>query len=167
MVPNSELQRAEQGLHEALDRLDNRINDPATGDPLIPVAEALNWAYGLECWHRPRLKALGIDYSSLWKRYSNGKITAGVIYARNRVAHQLATVGKLLDFYQDTYEDAYGDVTGWRWRPFSELPKPDPGFTEKQGRDKKYECYVQNKPLLIPLRAAEHFFTVTVLTYYT
>jgi hypothetical protein len=47
MVPNGERQRAEQGLREALDRLDNRINDPTTGDPLIPFADALTGVWGL------------------------------------------------------------------------------------------------------------------------
>jgi hypothetical protein len=32
------------------------------GDPLIPFAEALNWLYSLEEWHRKALTRRGVDY---------------------------------------------------------------------------------------------------------
>jgi hypothetical protein len=55
MVANGDRQRAEQGLHEALDRFEARASDSSLGDPLVPFAEALNWAYSLEEWHEAQL----------------------------------------------------------------------------------------------------------------
>jgi hypothetical protein len=167
MAPNGERQRAEQGLREALDRLDSRINDQATGDPLISLAEALNWAYSLEDWHRKKLKAAGIgDYRIRRDNGPDGGVTAGVIYARNLVAHQLTEVGALVDVYTgDLYHsDIYQGA--WRWRPFSQLPKPEPGHEEKQGRDQKYIDHVQEEPLLDRMRDVERFLTTTVKLYY-
>lgn len=162
MVPNGERQRAEQGLREALARLDKRLDDPTTGDPLIPFAEALNWAYSLEEWHKLKLKALGINYYTIRDSDPDGAITAGVIYARGLVAHQLASVGSLAD--GDRYYDDYGAYGSWVWRPFLDLPPP--GKKEDHKRDDKYEKHVQHKWVPRIMRAVERFLTVTVKSYY-
>lgn len=164
MVPDGERQHAEQGLREALDRLDSRINEPALGDPLIPFAEALNWLYSLEEWHKKNLKAVGVaDYYVRRDNNPDGKVAAGVIYARGLVAHQLAVVGKLVSVWPDTWPSAWPPEE-WRWRPFLQLPQP--GVKEKWGRDRKYEDYVENEPVLKIMRTAERFLTTTVKSYY-
>jgi hypothetical protein len=162
MVPNGARQRAEQGLRDALDRFDNRANDPSLGDPLIPFAEALNWAYSLEEWHKAQLGKVGVGYYARRNADPDGEVVAGVIYARGLVAHQLANVGHVatLERYYDDY-GAYGNLI---WRPFSELPPP--GKPEKKGRDKKYKDHVQHKRLSTTMRAVERFLTSTVLSYY-
>jgi hypothetical protein len=165
MIPNGERERAEQGLRKALNRLDNRIDNPQTGDPLIPFAEALSWAYSLEEWHESQLSAIGVDYYARRDNDSDGKVTAGVIYARGLVTHQLAQVSALVDVYTDTYSDVYGDVRKWKWRPFFELPPPDQA--EKHGRDRKYEDHVQNQLMVKVMRAVERFLTATVKSYYS
>jgi hypothetical protein len=165
MVPNGERQRAELGLREALDRLEDRINDATLGDPLIPFGEALNWSYSLEEWHKNQLKSMGVpDYYARRDSDPDGKIAAGVIYARGLVTHQLAQVSTLVDVYTDTYSDVYGDVRKWHWRTFSALPLPDK--KETHGRDKKYEDHVEDQPMVEMMRAAERFLTSTVLSYY-
>jgi hypothetical protein len=118
MVPNGARQRAEQGLRDALDRFDNRANDSSLGDPLIPFAEALNWAYSLEEWHQAQLSEVGVDYYAKRNDDRDGEVAAGVIYARGLVAHQLAHVGHVatLERYLDDY-GAYGKLL---WRPFPE-----------------------------------------------
>jgi hypothetical protein len=162
MVSNSECQRAEQGLREALDRLEHCIDSPGTGDPLIPFAEALNWIYSLEEWHRKKLEALGVNYYARRDGDPDGEILAGVIYARGLVAHHLASVGILADL--DRYYDDYGAYGDWVWRPFSDLPPPN--WPEKHGRDDKYKRHVQHKRLRKTMRAGERFFASTVKSYY-
>jgi hypothetical protein len=163
MVPNGERQRAEQGLREALDRLDSRINNSTTGDPLVPFAEALGWAYSLEEWHESQLRAIGIDYYVRRDNDPDGKVTAGVIYARGLVVHQLASVSLLVGLYSNTYRSDYGPYEQ-RWRPFSELPPPEK--KETHGRDKKYEDHVQSQPIVGTMRKVERFLTATVTSYY-
>jgi hypothetical protein len=46
--------RAEAALNEALDRLRDRLGDPAVGEPLISLGEALNAMYELEEYHAAR-----------------------------------------------------------------------------------------------------------------
>jgi len=75
MVPNGERQRAELGLREALDRLENRSNHATFGDPLIPFGEALNWTYSLEEWHSNQLKSVGVpDYYTRRDSDPDGRI---------------------------------------------------------------------------------------------
>lgn len=162
MVPNGERERAEQSLREALDRLDKRLDDLTTGDPLIPFAEALSWAYSLEEWHASHLKTIGVDYYTRRDNDPDGKVTAGVIYARGLVAHQLASVGILANF--DRYYDEYDAYGSWVWRPFSDLPSP--GKKESHKRDKQYQDHVQHKWVPRTMRAVERFLTVTVKSYY-
>jgi hypothetical protein len=162
MVANGDRQRAEQGLHEALDRFEARASDSSLGDPLVPFAEALNWAYSLEEWHEAQLRKAGVDYYAKRDNDADGEVVAGVIYARGLVAHHLAKVGLVasLDRYYDDY-GAYGNLV---WRPFSELPPPDK--PEKKERDEKYKQRVQHKRLSVTMRAVERFLTGTVLSYY-
>jgi hypothetical protein len=162
MVPSAERERAEQGLHEALGRLEDCIDSPTAGDPLIPFAEALNWLYSLEEWHRKALKPLGVDYYLRRDGDPDGMIVAGVIYARGLVAHHLASVGTLADF--DRYYDDYGAYGDWVWRAFSDLPLPD--SAEKHDRDDKYKRHIQHKRLRKTMRASERFLTSTVESYY-
>jgi hypothetical protein len=80
MVANGDRQRAEQGLHEALDRFEARARDSSLGDPLVPFAEALNWAYSLEEWHEAQLKRdLGVG---LRRTTSNWSSAAGQVRIR-------------------------------------------------------------------------------------
>jgi hypothetical protein len=166
MVSNGERQRAEEGLRAALDRLEEYINDPTAGDPLIPFAEALNWLYSLEEWHKEQLRAVGVpDYYTRRDNDPDGRVVAGVIYARGLVAHQLATAGRLAHgVFPSTFPSVFPGGLAWRWRPFSELPPP--GKPETHGRDQKYRRYVEHEPVLTTMRATQRFFISTVPLYY-
>jgi hypothetical protein len=122
MVANGDRQRAEQGLHEALDRFEARASDASLGDPLVPFAEALNWAYSLEEWHEAELRKPGVDYYAKRDNDPDGEVVAGVIYARGLVAHHLVKVGLVASL--DRYYDDYGAYSNLVWRPFPELPRP-------------------------------------------
>jgi hypothetical protein len=155
LKPRGRLHRAEQGLREASSRLRDRITGADSGDPLITLGEALNWAYALEEWHRKRMDKKQKDtYYMARDKDPDGQIVAGVMYARNMVVHQLANVSILVDVYTDTYTDTYGE---WRWRLYHRLPKPDPKHPEKYGRDKKYKNYVAKQPLLTVMDSVERF----------
>jgi hypothetical protein len=165
MVPNGERQRAEQGLREALDRLDNRISDSNLGDPWIPFAEALNWLYSLEEWHKEELKAVGVDYYVRRDSDPDGRIVAGVVYARGLVAHQLTLVSMLVvGVFPTFFPSVFPGGEEWRWRRFLDLPPPSK--KENHQRDQRYVDYVEDEPLLTILRAAERFLTITVKSYY-
>jgi len=45
----------EAGLNDALERLRQRIEDPAAGNPIVSLAETLEWCYTLEEHHVKRL----------------------------------------------------------------------------------------------------------------
>ena len=166
MVSSSEQRRAEEGLHQALDRLEERIGDATLGDPLVPLGEALNWLYSLEEWHRRQLDSVGVpDYYARRSRDPDGRVAAGVIYARGLVAHQLADVSALVvGVYPSVFPSVFPGGQQWRWRPFSELPAP--GKKELHGRDDRYKQHVQQQPVMTTMRAAERFFTSTVPSYY-
>jgi hypothetical protein len=164
MVPNGERQRAEQGLRDALDRLDSRVNGSSQDDPLIPFAEALNWLYSLEEFHNEHLKANGVpDYYARRDRDPDGKVAAGVIYARGLVAHQLAAASELVAVFPSVFPSVF-PAPEWRWRLFSDLPAP--GQKERHHRDDKYRNFVERQPVLQIVRAAERFLTTTVKSYY-
>jgi hypothetical protein len=105
-----------------LDRFEARASDSSLGDPLVPFAEALNWAYSLEEWHEAELRKAGVDYYAKRHNDPDGEVVAGVIYARGLVTHRLVKVGLVasLDRYYNEY-GAYGNLV---WRPFPELPRP-------------------------------------------
>jgi hypothetical protein len=122
MVANGDRQRAEQGLHEALDRFEARASDSSLGDPLVPFAEALNWAYSLEEWHEAQLRKAGVDYYAKRDNDPDGEVVAGVIYARGLVAHHLVKVGLVASL--DRYYDDYGPTATWFGVPSLNCPRP-------------------------------------------
>jgi hypothetical protein len=154
LTARGRLQRAEQGLREANSRLRSRMTGADSGDPLIALVEALNWAYAIEEWHRKRMDKKQKDsYYSARDKDPDGQIVAGVMYARNLVVHQLANVSILVGVYTHTYTATYKGQ--WRWRLYHRLPKPDK--PEKWGRDKQYRNRVAKQPVLTTMDSAERF----------
>jgi len=158
----------ERGLREALQRLRDHLDSP--GDPLVPFAEALAWAYALEEWHRQRLG--GSTYFACRNASADGQVTAGVMYARGLTTHRLAIVGSLVTFPSRSFRMGGGGRRGggvtiisgggsvWQWRRFNELPSPSK--PEQHNRDVSYQHHVQNQPLLVPLQAAERFLSMEI-----
>jgi hypothetical protein len=125
-------------------------------DALIPIYETLNWATTLdERLASDAAAGEGLDWS--WRaNYTDGKVVAGVRYARNRVHHQWAealyvTPGAQLPMQLPA------PLFEWRWR--SELPpgKDDRGLSE-------YEELLSGQPARVTLVLLNQVFTQAVQT---
>jgi len=77
----SERAIGEAGLAEAYQRLSERIADPATGEPLLSLAETLEWCYSLEEYLRHCPGRAG-TYFLIRDQDPDGQTLAGLIYAR-------------------------------------------------------------------------------------
>jgi hypothetical protein len=157
-----ERSRAEQGLHEALDRVRERTADPSRGDPLISVAEVLTWCKALEDGHKKRIPSYFADRDG----DDDGRALAGLMYARNLVQHQLATVGTLFSWPTrmtrqtsgrgGSVTHISGGGTSFEWNAFGALPDPDKP-SKTHDRDVFYRDRVERRLLATPLEAAERF----------
>jgi hypothetical protein len=154
----------EKGHSEALQRLRDRLNDPGMGDPLISLAEVLEWSYTLDEYHA---KQLGANYRKTIRAASDdGETQAALTFARGLFTHSLTHVGELV-MMQTIRPAGYpggrraGNIRivavpkGYHWKLRAELPPPDPGLVK--GRDLLYDNRVAGRPLLDPLEAAARF----------
>jgi hypothetical protein len=153
----------EQALRAALERVRSRRND--TPHVEIAATEGLWWCAALDDWHARRIGES--KYYRSRDGHPQGRVVAGLIYARNLSAHQLALVPGFLDIGEplipfEEIREGEGSIS-WgrqpveiRWMPFERLPSPD--LPERQGRDRMYAEFVGGRPLEEPLRDALAFF---------
>jgi hypothetical protein len=84
----------ESGLWEAVHRLRSRLQQPATDEPLISLAEVLAWCYSLEEFHAKRLSRR--IYYDLRATTKEGQTQAGLMYARGLTTHSLIVAAELV-----------------------------------------------------------------------
>jgi hypothetical protein len=165
ITPEREL--GEQGLGEALDRLERRLINPAEGNLLVSLGDALTWLYALEDYHAYSMGG--------WKKFGSfrdgsaeGQTLGGLVYARNLMTHGLTEVSRLIAIPGTPVRRVVpgrrgGSVTTpksivyYAWKALADLPAPR--LPEKHGRDTNYVQHVANRALLPPLRAAQLFLT--------
>jgi hypothetical protein len=155
----------ERALNEALSRLRERLNDSNIGDPMVSLAEVLEWCYTLEEYHVKRIGRPA--YEAQRSASTDGQTEAGLIYARGLFTHSLFVSGQLVTRPpQMTYQRTggrrggammivSGAVSAYHWKAFSDLPAP--GKPERHGRDAHYQNHIAGQLLLPPLEAAVRF----------
>jgi len=155
----------ETGLNEAFSRLRERLSGSIIGDPVVSLAEVLEWCYRLDVYHSLRIG--WPDYEAQRSASPDGKTEAGLIYARGLFTHSLFAIGQLVTRpAQMTYRRTggrrggsvmigSGAVLAYHWKAFADLPAP--GKPERYGKDAHYQNYVAGQPLLPPLEAAVKF----------
>lgn len=84
----------ETALNEALSRLRERLNDSNIGDPMISLAETLEWCYALEEYHWKRIERPA--YEAQRSASTDGETEAGLIYARGLFTHSMIVSGQLI-----------------------------------------------------------------------
>jgi hypothetical protein len=159
----------EAGLAESYDRLGIRLQDSTTGDPLLSLAETIEWLYALDQLHLEQSSLGPAVYDQTVRRTSTeGRTLRGLIFARGRSTHSLTTVGRLVVLPPRTPVSrrtpgpgggyimigGHGGYSGYHWKLLSELP---PATRPQYGADDDYRDLVQDRPLLGPLDAAIEF----------
>lgn len=155
---------AERGFAEALLRLREWIDK---GDYDTPTAfvDILHNLYHLEESHKLRLG--GKSYYSLRDADANGRVVAGIIYARGVTVHKNAETLLITESRPFTLGQSLlggGDTLGGQgvvlvWEALAKLLKPDKA--EKHGRDLLYAGRLAGRPVLDTFDEANMFF-VTV-----
>ncbi len=157
-------QLVERGLTDALARTRQVCGDDEATllNVLVPLTEALGWAYALDQWHARRVDPTN---HRLWKNARvndpDGAVVAGFLNARHQVGHELTVVARVLvDRYSDTFHNTVGAPSKaltdqatspecWRWMRQSD--------TSHDGAA-EYEAHLQGKPLVEPFEAIERFY---------
>lgn len=167
--------RFQTGLQEALERLRQRLADFEAGDPLVSLDEVLAHLYSLDQYHANRLKDA---YWNQRKASPDGQTEAGLIYARGLIPHGQAEVARLVTFTRKQnvhvlgrrggvlgrrggsfhYSRGASTSTELSWRPFDDLPRPNPGHPQHD-KDVSYRQYVEGKPVMPTVEAAVRFMT--------
>jgi hypothetical protein len=167
-VTLSERAIGEAGLAEAYQRLSERIADPAMGEPLLSLAETLEWCYSLEEHLRHDPGRAG-TYFLTRDQDPDGQTLAGLIYARGLFTHSLIASVHLVDLAGPSTRlklsggrgggvtHASGLVSFYLWKPLAELPPPPPERQEKHNRYTFYERHVERRPVMDPLATAKRF----------
>jgi hypothetical protein len=155
---------AETGLHEALDRLRNRLagNDP--GLPQLSLFEALQWCYALDCHHKRHLKP---TWRTVQEASPEGQTQAALIWARGKFTHRLINTTQLIEWSSRTTYTGGGGRRGGRvivmargggseliWKCKADLPGRQ---GDDQGDGAFYVNHVESRPILPPLEAAARF----------
>jgi hypothetical protein len=153
---------AEPGLDEAVARLQAWVKDGDYQDP-TPFADALGHLYVLENSHRRRLG--DATYFTFRDADINGKVVAGIVYARGISSHldvvvaaiegrRPFTLGRSTLGGGDTLQ---GPGVKLVWRPFTELPAPQK--RETHGRDALYRQRVEGREVIDTFKEVRSFFT--------
>jgi hypothetical protein len=164
-MARTEREFGKAGLAEAMDRLRDRLNDPSSGDPIISLAEALHWCYALQ---ELQIDLMGRPaFQRLRDGSLDGKIHAGLMYARKLSTHDLVETAQLVSLPAPMVRRGFTGRRGggvihtasapysrFHWKPLAGLPVP----SQPSGRS-KYEAHVAGQPVLPPMEAAEQFLT--------
>ena len=171
-MTDTERSFGEQGLHEALGRLKKRLANSSFGDPLISVAEALEWSYALQEYHIGQIavpgkisreRAARIFDTPRRSSGTNGEVHGALAWVRGESTHALLSGVSLVPTKRGPKVQRFATGTmmilpavfdrGWRWKRLDQLQKQ----TDNYGRDGFYESHVAGKDTLPPLEAAERF----------
>jgi hypothetical protein len=159
----AERELGELGLREAIDRLQGRISDPSLGEPIVSLAEVLEWIYTLEEFHKKRIPAYYYDRL----QSVDGQTEAALVYARGLFTHSLQAAAHLVSRPTRMIRIGGGGRRGGgvtigsgggsaiEWKAFHDLPLP--GKPESHGRDLLYTQHVELRTLLQPLQSAITF----------
>ena len=163
--------RRELGLGLAIGRIDDAFRGRT--NPLIPFTEALWWLYSLHEWHVDhmpvRKREREAAFTSLCDQSDEGKTFKAIMWARNHELHAHRDVTQLVvgpgsGMYGSTTYDGtmYGGNAAtlvWHWARTADVRrKPRSGGVDL--RATYYEDWVSERPLMVPLRAAELFVSV-------
>jgi hypothetical protein len=160
----SDRRLAEAGLSEAIDRLRFRLDPSNEGDPLIPLAETMEWLYRLERFHVKRLSTQAFKETRSGSR--DGLIEEGLVWARGRYTHSLVPVAHLVTVSPGNILVSGGPprsriinppATEYRWRPAKEIPGRN--TRKKASGQVSYTQNVEGLPILRPIEAARRFIT--------
>jgi hypothetical protein len=161
---NDQRALGEVGLSEAYDRLSGRLSDPDLGNPIVSLAETLEWCYTLEEHHKSSISTYYTDRNSS----TDGHALGALVYARGHftrtlvmVAHLVSRPGPLVQ--RRSGGPRGGSVTyqsglvseGYQWRSGSAIPPSTK--VKPYGRDVFYQQLVENQPVLPPIDAAVRF----------
>jgi len=168
-VTTSEQDFGTRGLTEAYQRLDDRLNNPDVGDPLVSFVETLEWCYALEehLRHRPG-EADDKYFAARDTDDPDGQTLAGLILRARKFRRTLVTLARLVDAPGPPTRRMLPDrdrgggvilpgalVKAYRWKPLVDLPPPQ--RSKIHSRDRFYELHVQGRPIMGLLAAARRF----------
>jgi hypothetical protein len=127
----------------------------------IPLFEALNWAVALDDRAAKHWTPEGTPLGLAWReRVRDAEAMQGVRFVRNSVHHQWSDALELDETgraYPRRYPVTYFE---WRWRAFSELPKPDKKSKFWDSEAESYQAMLAGQPArhaLQKLASAFHF----------
>lgn len=151
-----------EGWRQALVRLHESIHGGPRRphpDPNVPLAEAIYWLSVIEddeVARSGRATYYGNRSSS-----REGQTVAALVFARNKVSHELAEPSKPRPtggYGGSAYGTApYGGGISWHWKSRTELGSPTDG---KGSRDVLYDQLVAGCLLEAPLDAAGRYFDI-------
>jgi hypothetical protein len=163
--PSTEVVASEEGLREAVGRLDAALRDTAKS-PYVPLAEVLEWVYRLDQWHMNR-GGLGKDtYLRLRASSVEGKIHGALTLVRGIGIHHLVENAAPADLYlSETLRVSDRLYLGhaWRWRRLADLPSPE---QPQHGRDDWYRNHVEQLTVMPPVEAATEFLLAEMHRHY-
>lgn len=157
------------GLRRAVTRVDNASGGVLAGGGGSPVwialSEALYWVAALDDYAEPAVA----DYFPRRDNDADGRVAAGLVYARNRHAHEVVSTAEaafeiprititMTPAGQPSPPPGRGTLFSvqLRWTPLAELPSS--GAVERRGRDKMYDERVAGRPLGEPFGDAVRWF---------
>lgn len=155
------IDRWKRGLRNAIDSISEWAEHGSDYDYPPQIADGLGHIKRIENGESDRL---GDRYYTLRSTSREGRVVAGLVYARNLVEHDSAQVDELVGrrpFRVGRSTLLGGDTllgTGVvpTWRPFAELPPP--GEPESHGRDRAYAARVEGRAVTDTFEDALLFF---------
>jgi len=139
----------EEGLGEALTRLQARLAGQESGNALVSLGEVLSWLFALREFHGLQPPRASVDEETL----------QGLIFARHQVAHRLENLAEIVSWPSTPLGMGHGRsrlysfLSELRWKERADLHATDPHPT----LETLYDKHVAEKPLLEPIEVATQF----------
>jgi hypothetical protein len=147
----------EQAERQLLDEIQKN------GDPLVPLANLLQWAYAIDQWHERRIADGKNELVQLFGQDTVGETYNGFRAARASVAHDLSLVAGLVDRVNPRVVQVSGagraqiitpPVTSeWQWTRTPDMSPKDKGLPS-------YQKHLAGKPVSSCLPAVREFLEV-------
>jgi hypothetical protein len=142
-----------EAMHDALTRAEDRRQRGDTEGLFAPLAEALWWIIVLNesYWESEQHR-----YRKYREGHQSGSLIEGLIYARNRLTHDIDITGMhgliTTPFELPTnFPVNFGPTHRWVWRRVDDLPPPERRNDDGQGA---YREFLEGREVEGTLRAA-------------
>jgi len=154
-----------QGFEQAERQLLDEIQK--NGDPLVPLANLLQWAYAIDQWHKNRIADGEHELVQLFGADTVGETYNGFRAARMSVAHDLSLIAALVTRPRPRILQARGgsrrggsvilsgatSVEEWLWTEAPAIPPTNKGLPS-------YQRHLAGKPISSCLPAVREFLEV-------